>query len=324
MKQVRITGVGSYLPERVVTNDELSQKLDTSDEWIVSHTGISTRHLAAPGETTADMAIAASKRALADAGVAPEEVGMVVLATSTPDHGDMPATACDIQHGIGAVNAGAFDMIAACSGFVYGLEVSRGLLQCDGRPVLVIGAERMSSIVDWTDRNTCILFGDAAGAVVLETCEAKGHRFYGSILSADGSGADLLKRDGGAWLDDDGKLIPSGPVQMQGRPVFNFAVKTLPRIVSELVERHGFTLQDLNHIVAHQANFRIIDAAAKRLDVPRDRFYLNLQNVANTSSASIPLALDHMNEEGLLKEGDLVCTVAFGAGLLSGGNLFRW
>jgi len=324
MKQVRITGVGSYLPERIVSNDDLSKGLDTSDEWIVSHTGISTRHLAAPGETTSDMAIAAANRAMADAGVKPEDIGMVILATSTPDHGDMPATACDIQHGLGAVNAGAFDMIAACSGFVYGLEVARGLIQCDGRPILVIGSERMSSIVDWTDRNTCILFGDAAGAVVLETCEAKGHRFYGSVLCSDGSGADMLVRSGGAWMEEDGQLVRPGTVQMQGRPVFNFAVRALPRIVSELVARYGFEMNDLTHIVAHQANFRIIDAAARRLDVPRERFYLNVQDVANTSSASIPLALDHMNEEGLLKEGDLVLTVAFGAGLLSGGNLFRW
>jgi 3-oxoacyl-[acyl-carrier-protein] synthase-3 len=324
MKQARITGVGSYLPERVVSNDDLAKTLDTSDEWIVSHTGISTRHLAAPGETTASMAIAAANQAMADAGVAAEDIGIVILATSTPDHGDMPATACDVQHGIGAVNAGAFDMIAACSGFVYALEVARGLLQCDDRPALVIGAERMSSIVDWTDRNTCILFGDAAGAVVLETCDAKGHMFYGSTLCADGSGADLLKRKGGCWTDETGQMVRPGTVQMQGRPVFNFAVKALPRIVSELVARHGFELSDLNHIVAHQANFRIIDAAAKRLDVPRERFYLNVQDVANTSSASIPLALDHMNAEGLLKEGDLIVTVAFGAGLLSGGNLFRW
>ncbi len=324
MKQVRITGVGSYLPERVVTNDELSQRLDTSDEWIVSHTGISKRHLAAPGESTAAMSIAAAKRAMDDAGVKPEDIGIVILATSSPDHANMPATACDIQHGIGAVNAGAFDLIGACAGFVYALEVARGLLQCDGRPALVIGAERMSSIVDWTDRNTCILFGDAAGAVVLETCDAKGHQFYGSVLYSDGSGAELLRRQGGSWVDEDGRMVRPGPVEMQGRPVFNFAVKAMPRIAMELAERHGFDLHDINHIVAHQANFRIIDAAAKRLDIPRDRFYLNLQDVANTSSASIPLALQQMDEEGLLKEGDLILTVAFGAGLLSGGNLFRW
>lgn len=324
MKQVRITGVGSYLPERVVTNEELSRTLDTSDEWIVSHTGISTRHLAAPGESTASMAIAAANRAMADAGVKPEDIGVVVLATSTPDHADMPATACDVQHGIGAVNAGAFDLIGACAGFVYGLEVARGLLQGDGRPVLVIGSERMSGIVDWTDRNTCILFGDAAGAVVLETCEAKGHQFYGSVLHSDGAGAEMLRRTGGAWRDPDGQMVRPGSVHMEGKPVFNFAVKAIPRIVTELAEKHCIALQDINHIVAHQANFRIIDAAAKRLEVPRERFYLNLQNVANTSSASIPLALDQMDEAGLLKEGDLILTVAFGAGLLSGGNLFRW
>ena len=324
MKQVRITGVGSYLPERVVSNDDLARTLDTTDEWIVSHTGISTRHLAAPGETTASMAMAAARRAMADAKVEPEQIGMVILASSTPDHGDMPATACDVQHGLGAVNAGAFDMVAACAGFVYGLEVARGLVQCDDRPVLVIGAERMSGIVDWTDRNTCILFGDAAGAVVMESCAAKGHRFYGSVLCSDGGGADMLKRAGGAWLDENGQLIAQGPVQMQGRPVFNFAVKALPRIATELVARHGFELADVTHFVVHQANLRIIDAAVKRLNIPRERFYLNVQDVANTSSASIPLALDHMDQEGLLKDGDLILTVAFGAGLLSGGNLFRW
>jgi len=280
--------------------------------------------LAAPGETTASMAMAAAKRAMADAGVKPEDIGIVILATSTPDHADMPATACEIQHGIGAVNAGAFDLIGACAGFVYGLEVARGLLQGDGRPALVIGAERMSSIVDWTDRNTCILFGDAAGAIVLETCDAKGHQFYGSVLHSDGSGADLLKRPGGSWRDPDGQMVRPGMVHMDGRPVFNFAVKAIPRIVQELAEHHCIDLHDINHIVAHQANLRIIDAAAKRLDMPRDRFYLNLQNVANTSSASIPLALDQMDQAGLLKEGDLILTVAFGAGLLSGGNLFRW
>ena len=290
--------------------------------WIVSHTGIHARHIAGPDESAASLASIAAKMALANAGVKPEELGMVVLSTSTPDYGAFPCSACLVQRDIGAVNAGAFDLFAACTGFVYAIETARSLMQSDPRPTLVIGADVMSRITDWKDRNTCVLFGDGAGAVVLQASDAPGG-IQRSILRADGKGFQALNHEGGC------RTPTSGPwqgayVQMNGRQVFNFAVKAFEEIVRDLVARQGLTIDDVRWIVPHQANVRIIEAAARRLDTGIDRFYVNIGELANTSAATIPLALAQMQREEKLQHGETIIIAGFGAGLTWGGSLIQW
>ncbi|MDR2849825.1 MAG: ketoacyl-ACP synthase III [Verrucomicrobiota bacterium] len=319
---VHITGTGSYLPERVVTNAELAAKLDTTDEWIHSHTGIRSRHIGADDESTSSMAIKAARAALASAGVAPEDVGLIVVATSTSDYQAFPSTACLVQEALGAVNAAAFDLQAACTGFIYALEAARGMMQVNPRPTLVIGAEMMSRIVDWTDRNSCILFGDAAGAVVLEASDIPGGIWH-AILRADGTGKQMIYREGGA------RAIATGPwmrhtLQMKGRAVFNFAVKIFDDVLCGLLNRAGYTFSDLSCVIPHQANARIVEAVARRMSVPMEKFYLNMETTANTSAASIPLALDTAIASGKLSDGDLIAMVGFGAGLTYGGILMKW
>jgi 3-oxoacyl-[acyl-carrier-protein] synthase-3 len=319
---VHITGIGSGLPVRLVTNEELAKKLDTTDEWIVSHTGIHARRIAEPGESTATLATAAAKKALAQAGVKPEELGVVIVATSTSDYGGFPSTACLVQRDIGATHAGAFDLLAACTGFIYALETARGLMQNDPRPALVIGADCMSRVTDWSDRNTCVLFGDGAGAVVLQASDAPGGILH-SILRADGKGSQALYREGGCRLPQDGPLAPAY-VHMNGRVVFNFAVKAFEEIVRDLMARQGITLDGVRWIVPHQANVRIIEAAARRLDTGMERFYVNIGELANTSAATVPLALEQMLREDKLQPGDTIILAGFGAGLTWGGSLVQW
>ncbi|HOE60207.1 MAG TPA: beta-ketoacyl-ACP synthase III [Kiritimatiellia bacterium] len=319
---VHITGTGSYLPTRVVTNAELAEKLDTTDEWIFSHTGIRSRHLGADDETTSSMAIQAGRAALEAAGVRAEELGMIVVATSTSDYQAFPSTACLVQHALGATQAAAFDLQAACTGFIYALWMVYGLMQVDPRPTLVIGAEMMSRIVDWTDRNSCILFGDAAGAVVLQTSGQSGG-IRDAILRADGSGADLLYREGGA------RQLATGPwmhntLFMKGRPVFNFAVKVFDEILCGLLERSGHTFADLACVIPHQANARIVEAVARRMKVPLETFHMNVATTGNTSAASVPVALDDAVRSGKLTDGGLVVLIGFGGGLTYGGILLQW
>ena len=320
---VHITGTGSYLPERVVTNAELAEKLDTSDEWIFSHTGIRSRHIGADDESTSSMAVKAARAALASAGVAPEDVGLIVVATSSSDYHAFPSTACIVQEALGAKNAAAFDMQAACTGFIYALEAARGMMQLNPRPTLVIGAEMMSRIIDWSDRNSCILFGDAAGAVVLEASHDVPGGIWHSILKADGSGSQLIYREGGA------RGLATGPwmqhtLQMKGRAVFNFAVKVFDEILCGLLKRSGHTFSDLACVIPHQANARIVEAVARRMNVPLETFYMNMETTGNSSAASIPLALDTAIANGKVKEGDLIAMVGFGAGLTYGGILMNW
>jgi len=320
---VHITGTGSYLPERVVTNAELAAKLDTTDEWIYSHTGIRSRHIGADDESTSDMAVKAARAALASAGVKPEELGLIIVATSTSDYQAFPSTACLVQHELGAAEAACFDLQAACTGFIYGLEAARGMMRHNPRPALVIGAEMMSRIVDWSDRNSCILFGDAAGAVVLEASHDVPGGIWHSILKADGSGSQLIVREGGA------RGLASGPwmqhtLQMKGRAVFNFAVKVFDEVLCGLLNRSGHTFADLACVIPHQANARIVEAVARRMEVPLETFYMNMETIGNSSAASIPVALDMAIASKKIKEGDLIAMVGFGAGLTYGGILMSW
>lgn len=320
---VHITGTGSYLPERVVTNAELAAKLDTTDEWIYSHTGIRSRHIGADDESTSSMAVKAARAALASAGVKPEELGLIIVATSTSDYQAFPSTACLVQHELGAVDAACFDLQAACTGFIYGLEAARGMMRHNPRPALVIGAEMMSRIVDWSDRNSCILFGDAAGAVVLEASHDVPGGIWHSILKADGSGSQLIVREGGA------RGLASGPwmqhtLQMKGRAVFNFAVKVFDEVLCGLLNRSGHTFADLACVIPHQANARIVEAVARRMEVPLETFYMNMETIGNSSAASIPVALDMAITSKKIKEGDLIAMVGFGAGLTYGGILMSW
>lgn len=319
---VHITGTGSYLPERIVTNEELSQKLDTTDEWIYSHTGIHSRRIAAEDENTSDLAIHAAQQALENAGVSAEDLGMIVVASSSSDFLAFPTLSCLVQGAIGAKNAGALDVQAACTGFIYALETARGMMQLDPRPALVIGADMMSGIVDWEDRNTCILFGDGAGAAVLQATDEPGG-LLDAVLRSDGERANLIYRSGGT------RKVPNEEsdrpcLRMKGRAVFNFAVKIMDDVITTLLQRSNHVFSDLKAVVPHQANTRIIEAVARRMNVPLSSFYMTMETTGNTSAASIPIALDMMNRSGLLKKGDLLASVGFGAGLNYGGMLMEW
>ncbi len=328
-KSVIIKGIGAGLPQRRVSNDELSQSLETSDEWIRSHTGIGFRHIAAEGQATSDLAETAARQALERAGLEPKDLDLIILATTSPDYFGCPATACILQHKLGATQAGAMDLVAACSGFIYGLTAAKGIMLTGGaRRVLVIGAETLSRITDWTDRNTCVLFGDGAGAAVLELSDTSNTGILNARLGADGSGWEyiVVRHGGTANPYKRGDMEQAGPpvIEMNGRKVFVFAVRTLPEVVRNLAADAGIQVDDIKRIVPHQANARIIQAAASQLGVPEERFYMNLEQRANTSSASIPLALCDLEAEGGLKRGDLIAIVGFGSGLTYGGALIRW
>lgn len=329
----RITAIGGYVPERLVTNDELSKSVDTSDEWIVSHTGIRERRIAADDVAASDLGIAAAKEALAKRGLAAGEIDMVIAATSSPDYATFPATASIIQDRLGCNAAGAFDLQAGCTGFVYGIEVARGLIAGGGaRKVLLVGTEKLTSITNWEDRSTCVLFGDGAGAALIEAEEPgeagpQGSEVLDSYLRSDGAGdTALIRKLGGSRtpFDPATHTMAETKLYMDGKRVYLFAVDAIVRTVKALTETNGLEVDDLRWIVPHQANIRIIEAAAKRLHISPDRFYTNLDRYANTSAASIPLALVEMLDKELIDSGDLILTVGFGAGLTYGGNLIRW
>ena len=335
---IKVLGTGSYLPPKVVTNNDIAGVLDTSDEWIFSHTGIHSRHVAEDGETTSTMAAKAAREAMAMAGVKPEEIGLIVLATSTPDYNTFPSTAWIVQGLLGCVNAGAFDLQAACAGFVYALEQARGFVNYNpSKKALVIGAECLTRILDWSDRSSCILFGDGAGAVVLGNDEAPGCASAKTealtILGADGSGRHFIQRSGGTMTSlplDPVTGIPAKPepilpkLSLQGHEVFAFAVRTLSKIALELCEKKGVEPSELDRVFAHQANGRIIEATARRMKLPLEKFWLNLESTANTSAASIPISLDQAVRAGELKDGMRIVMVGFGSGLTYGGTFCRW
>ncbi len=327
----QIVGCGSYLPERVVTNAELSTKLDTTDEWIVARTGIHQRHLAADGELTSDLALESANRALEDAAIPAAEVDMLILATTTPDN-TFPATATKVQAKIGMVNGAAFDIQAVCSGFIYGLAVADNFIKAGQfKTILLIGAETYSRILDWEDRSTCVLFGDGAGAVVLRAGEGepdaalgeKGHNVGSGILSthlhSDGSTHDLLYVDGGP-----SSTQTVGHVRMNGREVFRHAVLNLASIAEEALEANGLAPEDIDWLVPHQANKRILDGTARKLGLPEEKMVVTVDHHANTSAASIPLALDEAVRDGRIKRGDLILMEAMGGGLTWGASLVRW
>jgi 3-oxoacyl-[acyl-carrier-protein] synthase-3 len=318
---IHIAGFGAGLPEQKVTNHELPKSIDTTDEWIVSHTGISSRYVASKNESSASLATKAAQEALKMSGVKPEEVGMVIVATSTPDYNVFPSCACLVQHHIGAVNAGAFDLLAACSGFVYAMQVARSMMLLDPRPMVVVGTDVMTRTVDWTDRNTCVLFGDGAGAVVLKAEDRSGGLLQ-SVLRSDGGGERVLYCDGGYRHPKPENMVP-GYLHMDGKKVFNFAVKACEEVIRDLAQKQGISLDQIAWVVPHQANFRILDAAARRLGIDMSRFYMNISELANTSSATVPLALAQMSREGRFKSGDYIALVGFGAGLTWGGVLVQ-
>jgi len=321
MKRALFVGTGAYLPERVMTNDELAALVDTSDEWIVERTGIRRRHIAADGETTSDLAYAAARDALANAGVGVGELDLIVLATATPDE-TFPATATAVQARLGAPGIAAFDVQAVCTGFIYALAVADNFIRAgQASTVLVIGAETFSRILDWEDRTTCVLFGDGAGAVVLRA-EADPDNDRGILsthLHADGRQHDMLYVDGGP-----SSTRSTGYLRMRGREVFRHAVVNLSQVVHEALDANGLSADAVDWLVPHQANKRIIDFTAKKLGLPADKIVLTVEEHGNTSAASVPLALNDAVRDGRIRQGDLVLMEAMGGGFTWGAALARW
>jgi len=328
MPSTVILGTGSYAPERVLSNAELSKMVNTSDEWIRTRSGIRERRIAAPGEATSDMAVQAAKRALLDAGLKADEIDLVVVATVTPDM-LMPSCACLVQHKLGVpTSAACFDLNAACSGFVYALDTVCAMV-ASGRykKALLIGVEKLSAVVDWQDRTTCVLFGDGAGAAVVGLSSEEGKGLIGTRLGSFGEGAELLHIPRG------GTSAPSTPesiaardhcIRMKGKEVFKLAVRAMDEAARDILEQYHFRADQISLVIPHQANLRIIEALSEYLELPMERFFVNVERYGNTSAASIPLALDEARRTGRIKSGDLTMLVAFGAGLTYGSALVRW
>ncbi len=319
----RIAGTGSYLPEKVLTNDDLAKFVDTSDEWITSRSGIRQRHIAAEGETTSDLGYHAAVRAMEAAGVVAADIDLIIVGTTTPDL-IFPSTACLIQHRLGANGCPAFDVNAACSGFIYALTVADKFIRSGAsKTVLVIGAETLTRMVDWTDRTTCVLFGDGAGAVVLRADENTG--IISTHMHADGGKKELLWNPVGVSvgfkLDEPNAGVR---INMAGSDVFKHAVKALDSVVEEALTANGFDRHDLDWLIPHQANLRIIEATAKRLDMPMERVIVTVDKHGNTSSGSVPLALDEAVRSGKIQRGQLVLLEAFGGGFTWGSALMRY
>ncbi|QGM98440.1 beta-ketoacyl-ACP synthase III [Methylocystis parvus] len=327
MPNAIVLGTGSYAPERVLTNADLEKMVATNGEWIVSRTGIKERHIAADHEATSDLAAAAGRKALEMAGVSGDDVGMIVVCTVT---GDTPTPSCAsyVQAKIGAPNAFAFDIGAACAGSLYGLVMAEQFIRSGMvRKALVIGAETLSRVVDWTNRETCVLFGDAAGAILLGATEEEGHGVLAATLRTDGTLTGILNIPGG------GSRIPisselaagtNGKIKMRGREVYKVAVRLLPEVVAETLAKAGLSAADVDHVICHQANQRIIESALDNLGVPREKCWINIDRYGNTSSASMPISLDEANRAGRLKKGDVIAMMAIGAGMTWGGAVLRW
>jgi len=318
-----VAGCGAYLPERIVTNDELAKQVDTSDEWIQKRTGICQRHVAADGQFTSDLAFAAAERAIAAAGVDAGALDMIILATATPDE-TFPATATRVQAALGMTRGAAFDVQAVCSGFIYALNVADNFIRLgQAETVLVIGAETFSRLLDWEDRTTCVLFGDGAGAVVLRASEGTGGNADRGVLTnrihSDGRHHDLLFVDGGP-----SSTRTVGHLRMVGREVFRHAVNNMAAVLEEALDDLGMTAGDIDWLVPHQANRRILDTTARKLNLPASRMVLTVDRHANTSAASIPLALAEAAGDGRLQPGDLLAMEAMGGGFTWGASLVRW
>lgn len=321
MMTTRIVGTGAYVPEQIATNDDLARIVETNDEWIRSRTGIGERRIATT-ETNSYMAAQAAKQALDQAGIAPEDVDLILLATSSPDY-CFPNGACEIQEQIGAVNAAGYDISAACTGFVFALNTAHAFIQAGiYRTALVIGSDVLSKLLDWTDRGTCVLFGDGAGAVVVQAAD---RGVIGVKMHSDGTKGGVLtcgSRTNGNFLL--GKKPELGYMTMDGQEVFKFAVKKVPEIIKELLEENRTSLEEIRYFVLHQANYRIIESVAKRLKADISKFPANMERYGNTSGGSIPLLLDEMNRKGMLAPGDKIVLSGFGAGLTWGATLVEW
>jgi 3-oxoacyl-[acyl-carrier-protein] synthase-3 len=321
MKKIhsKISATGSYLPKKILLNAELAKTVETSDEWIMDRTGIKQRHIVSEGELTSDIAAHAALKTLEKVGKKAEEIDLIIVATTTPDL-TFPATATTVQAKIGAINAFAFDIQAVCSGFVYALATADNFIKSGQvKNALVIGAETLSRIVNWEDRNTCVLFGDGAGAVLLEATSEENCGIIASDLHSDGTLNSLLKTTGGPSLNQQ-----TGFIEMAGKEVFKHAVEKMSKSVLSVLEKAGLTSKDIDLLVPHQANARILNAVAARLEIPEEKVVLTVHDHANTSAASIPLALDYANSQGRIKKGDVVVLEALGGGLTWGSVVLRW
>jgi len=322
-----ITGTGSYLPERILTNADLEKIVDTSDEWIFTRTGIRQRRIAGDDQAASDLGTAAARRALESVGIPATEIGLIIVATSTPDM-FFPSTACLIQASIGATNAFCYDLAAACSGFLYAMETARRFVESGAvRTAMVIGAEKFSCIMDWTDRDTCVLFGDGAGAVVISS-EGTGRGIISTVLHSDGRLADTLKVEGGG-----SRKVPSSEpgcaakpphIRMNGREVFKHAVLSMTGAVREVLEKSGMNIEDIDWVIPHQANTRIIQAVNEKLHIPMEKCCLNLDKVGNISAASVPGALDEAVRSGRIKKGQKILMVVAGGGFTWGAAVVEW
>jgi 3-oxoacyl-[acyl-carrier-protein] synthase-3 len=327
MIRAKILGTGAAVPKRILSNADLEKLVETSDEWITSRTGIRERHIVSEGEHFSDLCTRAAEHALKRAHVRPEELDMILVGTIS---GDMPfpATSCLVQRNLGATRAAASDVSAACVGFLYALHLADGLIQSGkAQNVLVIGGEILSRYVDWTDRNTCVLFGDGAGAVLLQATRGD-HGILGSIMKANGSYHDFICMPGGGSdrpANDPKSIAERLPyIKMKGNETFKVAVKAMADVTQELLSEQGFTHEQVDHFIPHQANVRIIDVVSEKLKIDPRKVYKNIERFGNTSAASIPLALDELVREGRVKDGDMVLMTAFGAGLVWGSVLLRW
>lgn len=325
-RTVSIIGTGSFVPDRVMTNDDLSKVVETSDEWIVSRTGIKERRIAGEGEFTSDLASKAAQAAIDQSGISPTEIDLIIVATITPDK-CMPSTACLVQTKIGATNAACFDISAACSGFLYAIEIAQQFITSHTyNTILVIGADKLSSIVDWKDRNTCVLFGDGAGAAILRH-RAQGHGVIATRMGSNGNLADLLQVPGGGSacpITADNVDQRLNTIRMEGRETFKHAVTNMVESARKVLDDAGLDTSDLACVIPHQANLRIISAVAERLEVPLDRIMVNLDRFGNTSAAAVAIALDEANRTGRMKVGDYVLLVVFGGGMTWASSVIQW
>jgi len=327
MRKVRVSGTGSYLPERRLTNADLEKLVETNDAWIVQRTGMRERRVAAPEQLTSDLALEAAKRAIENAGLTPGDIDMILVATVTPDHA-FPSTACRVQHLLGARTVPAFDLAAACSGFIYGMHIGRSCIMAGtAEHVLVIGAEVLTRFTDYKDRNTCVLFGDGAGAAVLSPTTNGEGCILDTSLAADGSGGDLMILPGsGSAHPPTHQTVDEGLhyIRLNGRAVFKQAVSTIVRQVQKSLANCSLTVNDLDLVIPHQMNARIIESAAGHLDIPMEKIFVNLDKYGNTSGATIPIALDEASRQGRLKKGQHAVLVAFGGGVTWASALLRW
>lgn len=326
LKAAGILGVGYYVPEKVLTNKDLEKMVDTSDEWIIERTGIKERHIASPEEATSDLSTIAGKRALESAGVKAEELDLIIVCTLSPDM-FFPATSCIVQNNLGAVNAGAFDLSAGCSGFVYGLSVACQMVSTGvHKKILVIGAETLSRITNWQDRNTCVIFADGAGAAVVGEVE-EGYGYYNSVLGADGSGGShIIMPAGGSRKPSTVETLKDNLhyIHMDGAEVFKFATRVVPAAAKKVLAPTELEMDDIDIIIPHQANVRIIQSAAKRLKQPVEKFFVNIEKYGNTSAATVPIALAEAWEQGRIKKDDNVLLVGFGTGLTWAACVLKW